>query len=382
MLKKIFNYLALILLFSTVSASINVCPKALDSYYSFSLPQFKTFIQENSILYKLENKIKIDHCYMSLEIPPKEVSNISLILSKDIYKSNLKKNVLALDFIFEEDKEGILIKIKKCLNDACSGNKDEIITIDSTIQESQKGPNAIKETNKKVSNIMKFDIYLEKTEIKITHFEKVVYSKKFDIENLLGDSINVYLESSKDKKEKAIQNFSVCYLKGEPNPPRSLEEKEETALDHFDVDNYSIKTFPNILRAGNIEAIPVVILHAKSKNGSFPSEILNYPRIKLKNLFNLVHSENESLYYQVKILDNDILLINIVCEFPGELYIYSDYFKYVDKYIINIDFIGNQILDISKTYIYLTETVFINGRNSTVKIIPIDKYDRKFRRCS
>ena len=148
MLKKIFNYLALILLFSTVSASINVCPKALDSYYSFSLPQFKTFIQENSILYKLENKIKIDHCYMSLEIPPKEVSNISLILSKDIYKSNLKKNVLALDFIFEEDKEGILIKIKKCLNDACSGNKDEIITIDSTIQESQKGPNAIKETNK------------------------------------------------------------------------------------------------------------------------------------------------------------------------------------------------------------------------------------------
>ena len=54
----------------------------------------------------------------------------------------------------------------------------------------------------------------------------VVYSKKFDIENLLGDSINVYLESSKDKKEKAIQNFLVCYLKGEPNPPRSLEEKE------------------------------------------------------------------------------------------------------------------------------------------------------------
>ena len=314
---------------------------------------------------------------MSLEIPPKEVSNISLILSKDIYKSNLKKNVLALDFIFEEDKEGILIKIKKCLNDACSGNKDEIITIDSTIQESQKGPNAIKETNKKVSNIMKFDIYLEKTEIKITHFEKVVYSKKFDIENLLGDSINVYLESSKDKKEKAIQNFLVCYLKGEPNPPRSLEEKEETALDHFDVDNYSIKTFPNILREGNIEAIPVVILHAKSKNGSFPSEILNYPRIKLKNLFNLVHSENESLYYQVKILDNDILLINIVCEFPGELYISSDYFKYVDKYIINIDFIGNQILDISKTYIYLNETVFINGRNSTVKIIPIDKYDNQ-----
>ena len=126
MLSKIFT--TLILLFSTVSASINVCPKALDSYYSFSLPQFKTFIQENSILYKLENKIKIDHCYMSLEIPPKEVSNISLILSKDIYKSNLKKNVLALDFIFEEDKEGILIKIKKCLNDACSGNKDEIIT--------------------------------------------------------------------------------------------------------------------------------------------------------------------------------------------------------------------------------------------------------------
>ena len=143
-----------------------------------------------------------------------------MILSKDIYKSNLKRNALALDFIFEEEKKGILLKIEKCLNGACSGNKDEIIAIDPTKQESQKGPNAIKETNKEVSNVMKFDIYLEKTEIKIMLSEKVIYSKKFDVENLLGDTINVYLESSKDKKENAIQDFSVWYLKGEPNPPR------------------------------------------------------------------------------------------------------------------------------------------------------------------
>ena len=91
MLKKIFNKIALILLFSTVSASINLCPKGLDSYYSFSLPQFKTSIQENSIFYKLENNIKIEHCYMSLEILPKEVSYISLILSKDIREENSKK---------------------------------------------------------------------------------------------------------------------------------------------------------------------------------------------------------------------------------------------------------------------------------------------------
>ena len=377
MLNKIFNYFALILLLSTVSASINVCPEGLDSYYYFSLPQFKISIQENSIFYKLENKIKINHCYMSLEILSKEVFYISLILSKHIYKSNIKKNALSLDFIYEDESKGILLEIKKCLNDACSGNKDEIITIDPTIQKSQKGPNANKETNKKVSNIMKFDIYLEKTEIKIMLFEKVVYSKKFDIENLLGDSINVYLESSKGKKENAIHNFSVCYLKGEPNPPRSLEENEETALDHFEVDNYSIKTFPNILRDGNIETIPLLILHPKSKNGNFPSEILNYPRKKLKHLFNIIHNKNESLYYQVKIFDKEILVIKIECEFPGEIYISSDYFKNIDKYIINIGYIGNQILEISKTYVYLNETVFINGRNSTVKIIPKDTYDNQ-----
>ena len=193
MLNKIFNYFALILLLSTVSASINVCPEGLDSYYYFSLPQFKISIQENSIFYKLENKIKINHCYMSLEILSKEVFYISLILSKHIYKSNIKKNALSLDFIYEDESKGILLEIKKCLNDACSGNKDEIITIDSTIQESQKGPNAIKETNKEVSNVMKFDIYLEKTEIKIMLSEKVIYSKKFDVENLLGDTINVYI---------------------------------------------------------------------------------------------------------------------------------------------------------------------------------------------
>ena len=229
MLNKIFNFVALILLFSTVSASINVCPKGLDPYYSFSLAQFKTSIQENSISYLLENTIKIDHSYMSLEILPKEMSYISLILSKDIHKSNLKENALAFDFDFQRRKKALL-KIKKYLTSASSENKDEIITLDPIIQESQKGPNAIDEINKE---IMKFDIYLEKTEIKIIHFKKVIYSKKFDLEKLLGDSINVYLESSKDKKENAIQDFSVCYLKGEPNPPRNLQEKEEAALDHF-----------------------------------------------------------------------------------------------------------------------------------------------------
>ena len=137
--------------------------------------------------------------------------------------------------------------------------------LDPIIQESQKGPNAIKEINKE---IMKFDIYLEKTEIKIMHSKKVIYSKKFDLEKLLGDSINVYLESFKDKKGNAIQDFSVCYLKGEPNPPRSLQEKEKTTLDHLEVDYDSMETTPNIS--------PSVAFQPKSIHGNFPSEILNY----------------------------------------------------------------------------------------------------------
>ena len=155
------------------------------------------------------------------------------------------------------------------------------------------------------------------------------------------------------------------------------EENEETALDHFEVNNYSIKTFPNILRGGNLEIIPLVVLHPKSKNGNFPSELLNYSRQKLKKLFNFTHSKNEPVYYQAKIFYNKILVLEIECEFPGEIYLSSDYFQDVDEYIINIGYIGDQILDASKTYVYLNETVFINGRNSTVKIIPKDTYDNQ-----
>ena len=243
--------------------------------------------------------------------------------------------------IFKEEKK-VLLKIKKYLTGASSENKDEIITLDPIIQESQKGPNAIDEINKE---IMKFDIYLEKTEIKIMLFKKVIYSKKFDLEKLLGDSINVYLESSKDKKENAIQDFSVCYLKGESNPPRSLEEKEE--LDHFELDYVIMETSPSTLNDGSIQITPKVALLPKSKNGNFPSEILNYSGEKLDSLFNIVHSKNESFYYQVHIINKKRLVMNLECEFPGDIYITSDYFKNIDKYIINIGYIiGNQILDI------------------------------------
>ena len=78
-----------------------------------------------------------------------------------------------------------------------------------------------------------------------------------------------------------------------------------------------------------------------------------------------------------EIFYNKILVLEIECEFPGEIYLSSDYFQDVDEYIINIGYIGDQILDASKTYVYLNETVFINGRNSTVKIIPKDTYDNQ-----
>ena len=121
-----------------------------------------------------------------------------------------------------------------------------------------------------------------------------------------------------------------------------------------------------------------MVLHPKSKNGNFPSELLNYSRQKLKKLFNFAHSKNEPVYYQAKIFYNKILVLEIECEFPGEIYLSSDYFQDVDKkYIINIGYIGDQILDASNTYVYLNETVFINGRNSTVKIIPKDTYDNQ-----
>ena len=44
---------------------------------------------------------------------------------------------------------------------------------------------------------------------------------------------------------------------------------------------------------------------------------------------------------------------------------------------LNILIKPSPIINISNTYVYLNETVFINGRNSTVKIIPKDTYDNQ-----
>ena len=95
-----------------------------------------------------------------------------------------------------------------------------------------------------------------------------------------------------------------------------ISQKEETTLDHF------------------------VVFHPKSINGNFPSEILNYSRRKLETLFNLVHSKNEYFRYRVHLGNKETLIVNVQCAFPGQIYITSDYFKNVDKYIINICYIG------------------------------------------
>ena len=350
--KKICYSYVFIILLCNIIASLNICPKGMDLYF---ISEPKTSIREKSIYYTFGDTIKTTEVYINLEIKPKEQSYASLIISKGIPQNASKKNLLELNFISKKDKNRIFLQIQKNINETHSENEDEMIPIESN----------------DIPITMKFDIFIEKKEMTIIYKQNIAYSKIISVENLLDNYTYIYyLESSKDKNQKVIQDFTVCYLKSEPNLLRNIEENEKSKLAYIEVDNYSILQSPNILREGSIRIIPSVILNPKNENGSFPSDILNYSRRNLRSLFNLTHSKNISFYYNVVIVVKKLLAINIKTQMPGEIYITSTYFKNNEKYIIKIN---NSPLDISKTYVYLDEKI-ISGENSKIKIIPKDDY--------
>ena len=369
MYNNIFSYVAFILLINNLILSLSICPKGME-LHSFS--ESKKLTEEKIIYYKLGDKIKrLKEIYLNFEMDPKELSYVSLILSKDTPKNAPDKDALVFNILSIGDKKGIFLKMQKHLNETHRENEDDMIQIDSLIQakEKNKEPNEISIENKESSNnIIKFDIYIQNKRIKILHSKAVLFSEMINIENY----DYIYLDTKKNKNQKVIKDFTLCYPKNEPNPLRNLQETGESKLDYFEVDNYCIQTAPNILRDGNVNIIPSVVLIPKDKDGNFPSDILNYSKKDLKILFTLNHSKNLSFYYQIDFLKKSKnLVINLECEYPGEIYITSKFFKNNEKYIININ---NTILDASKTYVYLDENLIVSGSNSIIKIIPINKY--------
>lgn len=367
---NIFSYVTLILLINNLILALSLCPKGME-LYSFS--ESKKFTEEKIIYYKLGDKIKwLKEIYLNFEMDPKELSYVSLILSKDTPKNAPDKDSLVFNFLSKGDKKGIFLKMQKHLNETHIENEteDDMIQKDSLIQtkEKNKEPNEIPIEIKELSNIIKLDIYIQNKRIKIMYSKSVLYSVMINIENY----DYIYLDTKKNKNQKVIKDFTICYSKNEPNPLRKLQETGESKLDYFEVDNSCIQTAPNILRDGNVKIIPSVALIPKDKDGNFPSDILNYSKKDLKNLFTISHSKNLSFYYQTVFLKKSKnIAINLECEYPGEIYIASKFFKNIEKYIININ---NTILDVSKAYVDLDENLIVSGNNSIIKIIPINKY--------
>ena len=152
----------------------------------------------------------------------------------------------------------------------------------------------------------------------------------------------------------------------------NLSKNENVAV--LEMDPQNILTKPNYLREGNIYVIPTVRLNPKDQNGNYPSEIENYKKKDLKKLFNITHSLNSYFDYMVTFV-NKQLIIMFETKFPGEIYISSNYFQNIDKYILKI---SNGEINIENTKVLRVQEQLLFDNTFRFKIIPKDKYGNLF----
>ena len=363
-------YFASIVFISEVVLSTSTC---LNGMNEISLSNLATSIQKNSIYYFHQDKILTSPLEINMEIKIQESVHASLILSKANPKFFGFKTKHFLEIGIDSTKKGqskIFLNVKKTPeeNGVNSHDKGKKIELDIPIQNKMGDSNEIldKETELHHPSI-KLSFLIEKNEFKILYAKDVVLSEPIDVRKVLGNYAYIFLESSKD----IIKDFSICYSKTSPESLRNLEESTETKLEYIEVDEYSIKTSPNILKGGNVVIIPNVKLNPKDSNGNFPSSLLSWKPKNLRTLFNVTHSKNVSFYYQVGIVSKKQLIIILGSDVPGEIYISSKYFKNDITYVISIN---NTELVPSETSIEIDEETLINGDNSKIKIIPKNKY--------
>ena len=301
-------YFASIIFISEVVLSTNTCLNGMDE---ISLSNLAISIQKNSIYYFHQDKILTSPLEINMEIEIQESVHASLILSKANPKffGFKTKNFLEIGFdSTKEDQSKILLNVKKTskengVNSHNKGKKIELeIPIKNKIGDSNEIP--VKETELYHSGI-KLTFLIEKNEFKILNAKDVIFSESIDVRKVLGSYAYIFLESYKD----IIKDFSICYSKTSPESLRNLEESIETQLEYIEVDEYSIKTSPNILKGGNVVIIPNVKLNPKDEDGNFPSSLLTWKPKNLRTLFNVTHCKNVSFYYQVGIVSKKQLII-------------------------------------------------------------------------
>jgi len=327
-----------------------------------SLTNLKRFSKDEVITYYSGEKVQVSSMEIHLETEEKQ-NYFSIILTNDLDKPVTKiKKSLVIEFI-KDRKKGSFFYIKKCLeeneNDICP--KKEI-------------PIQIKSLEDSKVNKAKYDIFFKENGFKIYSKNELIHEEEFDFQKNVGETSYFEIKTETNYQNLSGKNFAICYIPDIPDIKkvfRNLQEggngDEGGEFDYLEIDDSCLKTTPNYLREGNVEIIPSVKLNLKDKNGKFPS---SYPVEDLEKLVNLEHSQGAVVTWQAAINCENLLVINLQTDFPGEIYLTSKYFKNIDfdKYIIKIN---NMKLNTKNTMVEMEPVI---GGNLTLKIYPRSKY--------
>lgn len=339
-----YSYIGAILFISQIIYSLNLCPRNMDS---LNLRDLNSYSSEGFLTHFYEGAINISPMKIHLEMDENNSDYFSVILSKDL--KSFDNNYLMLELV--QRKESYL-QIKNCLfeNQTCSKDVSPIVT------------------NKSSTKISEFDIFIENEEMKIYSKSELIYQDNIDFKKLFGEYVYVQIKTKDDHQNISLKDLTVCHI---PKKIRSLDDDE---LDYLEVETYCLKTSPNYLREGNTEIIPSVKLIPKSKNGNFSSNILNYSNQQLYNLVTLQHSRNAKITWQIALIHDNQLVINLQTEVPGEIYLISRYFKKIDfeKYIIIINKLE---IDTERSFAEIDVPEQVAGSVFILKIYPRNKHD-------
>ena len=144
-----------------------------------------------------EKKIFLTPLEINMEMEANEPGNILLIFSKDTARQSTLKDSFVIRFasIQEEEKFRVFLQVQKCFkeNEVCSEIKKNIIKIDTEKNKILKEILS-KNKGKDPSTTIKFDILIEKKEIKIIYSRNIIFSEAIDTEDVFGKFAYFQLE--------------------------------------------------------------------------------------------------------------------------------------------------------------------------------------------
>ena len=360
--------LVLLLKIITIYAGIEFCPKQMKIHNALDMNKTTNFKGDHLSLY---NKIYIFSrftIYLIIELNETSLTSekLSMILAKyPIERGGNKKNKqenYAIKFHYSKFGEiKSTIKIRKYSNEdeSYSNIKEYNRTIDN---QDFKQINEIRTINYKIMYINnELTMYSENT---------MIYKEKIDLKTSFGDYAHIYLKLKSSKI--IIKDFIICDSPQDITNLRNLENNEKFQLE---VDKICIESSPNYLRSGNTHILPGVYMDLKDENGNL---ILNigdksiYNRNFLNNLVNVSHSKNSKFIKRVTTNKDNQIVVYLKTINSGELYLTSNYFKNIEKYIITVK---NLEINTEKTQAEIFgNTEDVAGNIFKLKIILKDKY--------